>query len=331
MPIEGITCDKCGSSDVIEYKPNSFLCKACDHTFKYVDPTHAEVEVAPQFCEEGCGNPIKYKCALCGKMVCEKHGAEAWVHLGECVELPWFGKEQFKNVTNPELQNIWCVECFIAIDSDALIELFMLCLDEDDDGVRLAAVQGIGKTRNASAISPLSIALSDPSPLVRSWAVNAFRDIGHPSSTMSEWSRALSDEDLRVRGAAVALLIQTNSAEALPYLLCDLTNEDSEVRLFAARSLGDIGDNIATPYLMDSLNDSSGEVREAVASALGGINDPSALPALAKAFCANGNHRVENALVKAGPDAIPYLVRALEISGHSKRHVRETAARALDE
>lgn len=38
MPVEAISCTRCGSGDVKEVKANTYFCSHCESVFKYVDP-----------------------------------------------------------------------------------------------------------------------------------------------------------------------------------------------------------------------------------------------------------------------------------------------------
>ena len=293
MPIEGITCDKCGSSDVIEYKPETYICRACDHRFKYVDPTRSEVEIAPQFCEEGCGNLIKYKCALCGKMVCEKHGGRAKILLSRWTR-PTAGKprQTFADITLPELQQAWCLECFNNMSDGDKPKHFALILKDSDRYVRRDAADALGIIGDPSAIPYLAEALKDTDSVVRWNAVRALGKIGDPSA-IPYLAEALKDTDYKVGSAAISALGKTGDPSAVPYLAEVLKGSDS--RTTAAYALGRIG----TQGLAEALKDADYRVRRSAISGLGNV----------------------------GPSAIPYLAEALKDAVHD---VRRAAANALE-
>ena len=71
MPLESLTCTHCGSSEVSEYKPGSFVCSHCDGVFKHVDLGSGSGAPELAFCE--CGDRIEYRCSVCGSGVCAKH------------------------------------------------------------------------------------------------------------------------------------------------------------------------------------------------------------------------------------------------------------------
>lgn len=132
MPVEGIHCLSCRESGVTEYKNNSFICPSCGHIFKYADPDRAsvELEVASQFFEEGCGNPIKYKCALCGKIVCYGHSEKAKVLLALSLFVKGRIKDIFSKAITPELQEAWSVSCEWAIRKEERTHYVTLSLEE---------------------------------------------------------------------------------------------------------------------------------------------------------------------------------------------------------
>jgi hypothetical protein len=66
MPIETIKCQECGSADVTEFKPGSYICGHCESVFKVVS-------TAAELC--GCGTLAEGRCSDCGSWVCKDHSA----------------------------------------------------------------------------------------------------------------------------------------------------------------------------------------------------------------------------------------------------------------
>lgn len=62
MPLEELGCSRCGSSDVVEYKPDRYVCRNCDTQFKWDKPSSA-VEAPLALC--ACGNKAEYLCQMC--------------------------------------------------------------------------------------------------------------------------------------------------------------------------------------------------------------------------------------------------------------------------
>jgi hypothetical protein len=71
VPVETIKCQECGSADVTEFKPGSYVCAHCEAIFKHVDPV-----AASGGCEiDGCGVPAIGRCSSCKRRFCGTHQA----------------------------------------------------------------------------------------------------------------------------------------------------------------------------------------------------------------------------------------------------------------
>jgi hypothetical protein len=68
VPIETIKCQECGSAEVTEFKPGTYVCGHCEAVFRHVDPSKVTVENTPAFCF--CGNPVQVQCNLCHAGIC---------------------------------------------------------------------------------------------------------------------------------------------------------------------------------------------------------------------------------------------------------------------
>lgn len=75
MPVETIKCQECGSAEVTEFKPGSYVCGHCEAVFKHVSSV-----VTAGGCEiDGCGVPAVGRCHMCGQRFCGTHQAkEGW-------------------------------------------------------------------------------------------------------------------------------------------------------------------------------------------------------------------------------------------------------------
>lgn len=86
MPKESLNCPNCGSSQVKELKENTYICEACQSTFRWTDPSRPEYKHTGQvvvkhgkpdcdFClEEGRFRVAFGKCVVCGRSCCRRHG-----------------------------------------------------------------------------------------------------------------------------------------------------------------------------------------------------------------------------------------------------------------
>lgn len=69
MPTETLRCRECGSPEITEFKPATFVCNHCEAVFKYVDPTRLTVDVA----KCACGFNSIAACVACSKPLCSDH------------------------------------------------------------------------------------------------------------------------------------------------------------------------------------------------------------------------------------------------------------------
>lgn len=215
------------------------------------------------------------------------------------------------------------------------LSVHSLCADlrDEDDGVRLRAISGLGflGDSSVSAIGTLADSLSDSNEQVRTNAAYTLGAIGAPA--LSVLSDRLSDESEEVRLVAAHGLAQMGSA-AVPSLLEGLKSEDSSRRGFCAFALGDMGKlsgSEAGLALTDLISDESELVRFTVAEALGLV--PFEADEIIGALCSmlkdeSGQVRYEAAysLARIGTkarSAVPALTEALYdednryVSGHS--------------
>jgi hypothetical protein len=88
MPLEALTCTRCGSADVKEVKPKTYFCNYCDTVFKQVDPNSITVAHSPTFCL--CGNLVTVQCQFCHASICNDCDA-AKPHPSILMGLPTVG------------------------------------------------------------------------------------------------------------------------------------------------------------------------------------------------------------------------------------------------
>ncbi len=82
MPIEQVRCENCGSGDVRQLAPDSYVCEHCHTNFRWVDPTKKTVVHKQSVCK--CGNVAKAFCVRCQEPVCEGHRlSHAWGQDGD--------------------------------------------------------------------------------------------------------------------------------------------------------------------------------------------------------------------------------------------------------
>ncbi len=204
--------------------------------------------------------------------------------------------------------------------NDACPDL-IVCLKDDDERVRTAAVNALVATGDA-ALPLLFNAMGDQSWLVRKGSATAL--------TKLRWSP--DDDEIRVcflfaQGAWSDLA--GFKKKAIPYLVEGLRDENPGIRKGAAEALGTIGDADGFEPLTRAISDADPAVRIPSALALGKLKDPRAIPFLVNLFY-DSNAAIRNAAADAladiGKPAFEPLTAALN---DPKTSARLAAIRSL--
>lgn len=87
MTSHAVKCPNCGSTDCNEYRKDGFVCRHCDSTFRWVNPSVQNVVHHDAVCH--CGKKPIGACTRCGAPICLKHKAFVADLL-----LNWFGIKQ---------------------------------------------------------------------------------------------------------------------------------------------------------------------------------------------------------------------------------------------
>jgi hypothetical protein len=72
MAVETIKCRECGSAEVTEFKPGSYVCGHCEAVVKHMTPA---VGAAPGCEIRACGVMAVGRCYSCGRAFCSSHKA----------------------------------------------------------------------------------------------------------------------------------------------------------------------------------------------------------------------------------------------------------------
>jgi HEAT repeat protein len=253
-----------------------------------------------------------------------------------------------------------------AAASDALSRIGKVCtpqvlplIDEEDEALRIAVAELLGKLGDPRAV-PALLRHQDDSPAVRRTVIGALAAIAHSSAEdallralnnpeddgdaraqaavalgkiasargVATLVRALSDEDLIVRSAAVGALARAGRA-AIPALTQAIRNADPEVRRLAAEALGGMNDPAAVAPLSVALKDPDYRVRRTAATSLGQTGQTSAIPHLLDALSdpdGGVGEAAANSLANLGAAAVQPLIARL---GGNNPTVAYLAARAL--
>lgn len=147
------------------------------------------------------------------------------------------------------------------VDYTALPSLRQAMARGLDTDAKLAIVHAVGYMAHVSGNDILITAMSDQDARVRVAAINAWRDVlGQLSVTPVE--SKLTDADAKVRAAAATVIGAYGDRNAVSTLAQLVTSDtDPFVRRNAAWALGQIGSRDAAGALITASNDKSGLVR----------------------------------------------------------------------
>ena len=140
-------------------------------------------------------------------------------------------------------------------------------------------------------------------------------------------SNLLCGDDDKAEAAAQQLASRGTAALSALEQLLGSTNPD--VRWWALRTLAEIDDSRVPPLLQSSLHDSNPAVRQCAALGLRQHPYPQAIPDLIECLGVDDRllaHLAADALIAAGPDAVPAL---LEVMQNGSQTARLKAVRAL--
>ena len=140
-------------------------------------------------------------------------------------------------------------------------------VNQDNTVTRLHAIKALGEAKDARAVDPLIAVLKDEKCGLT--AANALAKIGQPAVT--PLSAALKDSSPVARRNAAIALGKIKDSSAVKPLITALHDENPIVRRNAAKALGEIQDVRAVEPLTAALNDNSPVVRRNAALALKGM------------------------------------------------------------
>lgn len=230
-------------------------------------------------------------------------------------------------------------------------------MGDTDVGLRVRAIDIVGKIGHTDGVRPLIHAMDDEERQVRDAAILALGDFGPSAIPMlaelkadASWENrwgatyalmliatpeaaeplvaALVDEDERVRTQAIEGLTRMGS-DAIPALTQAVKHENDAVRLAVITALSGIGTSETIPILQTAVSDESAQIREVAVLALGATGSKDALPALTIAL-KNDDPKVRgdatSSLVRIGRDAIPVFESTVI---HNNWQVRRSSAVGL--
>jgi len=174
-------------------------------------------------------------------------------------------------------------------------------LTEDADPVRRSrAAEALGEFLDVSGLPALSQAVAeDAEPEVRLASVRALGRL-NARSGHEVLAQAFTDEDARVRRAALDQVLKLNFWRDADAVIARLDDEDAKVRQRAAQLAGELDAEASVDRLERVLrDDAAAPVRQAAAWALGRIGGSATQAALREASETESDPAVEDALAVA--------------------------------
>lgn len=199
--------------------------------------------------------------------------------------------------------------------------------------VRTAMIEAIRRAgRRDLAPELVEIARRDADPALRADAFDVLRSLG-VTAAIDAALEHLTDDDQRVRTAAVLLVGQVGGPAFAHRILPRTSHADPTVRTAAATALGLTGARVVGENLLDLLTDQDVAVRREAVLALGRVGDPSTAATLLQQLdgAAPGvRAAIASAVTRLDVTRIPTLLERLDRPGDlaGKLAVIETVAAA---
>ncbi|HXV79563.1 MAG TPA: HEAT repeat domain-containing protein [Candidatus Binatia bacterium] len=133
-------------------------------------------------------------------------------------------------------------------DAKAVSELSALALSDPSPFVRSRAVSALGRLRNQETLAPLTWALKDQSSSVRIQALQGIKNLKGADAIGDLQAMAANDPDPRVRRQAVRLLSTIRSPEVASLLQWAVSDQDAAVSREAKRALRRWEQRFGTQY-----------------------------------------------------------------------------------
>jgi aminopeptidase N len=156
--------------------------------------------------------------------------------------------------TTPDRSDAAVALANMSRDAKAIVALGDAAEHDPFWGIRVEALQGLGKIGGADAEGPMLAAVSDSTPWVRDVAVRELGNFKDDSSLPSRLSDiAATDPAYRVRAAALGALAAIKAPDAFDTLTAAVKSDspDDMLREAALGALGKLGDVRAVPILME--------------------------------------------------------------------------------
>jgi HEAT repeat protein len=211
------------------------------------------------------------------------------------------------------------------------VDTLVAGLQDDDAAIRARAARLLGYYAGTRSVSALIDALKDPNRSVRGAALRSLAWIGDPRAVQAIAALALSDPSPDLRSSAAHQLRKIRSADAVPALIDVLDDPSRGVRMSALQSLQHIGDERAIARVAEvAVSDPALGPSSFATQTLAKLGDPRAVPQFLSLLTETDRHLADGRYRTWRSEDSPRFVEHLW--GHPeaiKRHVQQWAAEGL--
>lgn len=224
-------------------------------------------------------------------------------------------------------------------------DIFLVCLHDPDEIVRVRAIEGLGEYENRSLINPLSTMLKEDSKeSVRAAAAMALGKF----ALLAELGKLRPDDGAKVERALVAVIdnqeeqleVRRRAVEAIATLSLPKVTEiiqeayqgnDAKMRVSAIYAMGMNSDPAWLPTLVKELGNPDAEMRFEAAVACGELGMEEAVPHLVKLIHDLDSQVQFSAIAALGQIGGSEAEAALrECLNHPDEHIRDAATDAIE-
>ena len=157
-------------------------------------------------------------------------------------------------------------------DRGEIMPRLLRLLRDEDWWVRERVMDALSEMSGTAITKHVVEYLSDPSDVVRRYAVQALARLNDPRALGALVRAAMSDEDWWVREAAIETIGKYRDERAIPYLV-DIMGRQEDAQLACVLALRELGAKAAAPHVERLVQATSADVRLAALQTLGETED----------------------------------------------------------
>lgn len=181
---------------------------------------------------------------------------------------------------------------------NALPTVRNIALKDENDEVRVKALNVLGSLRDKTAYGIFVRSLSDASEIVREAAVDEMKPFLSRESALHLSRRLLLETEIHIKRMIIKSLVtagKTGDINGLRHIV--LNDENASLRIYAVWALGVIQDERTAALLIEALYDQDFRVRAEAANALGNFKGRKVVESLLDKYKTEDEHYVKTAIL----------------------------------